>query len=1022
VPEEVTKRGVGWMKKVFYNPIGTSKEPLLKKVRCLIKQGKALNFLYIVPTRGMLHKIKKELLKDTGIKGFIPGSVTTFDHIVTKVLDAEGIRITEMDDFTRYRCVEEAVKALREQGKLSVLKEVSMFPGFISALVFMIGEIKRSGLTPEALLNKITAIKNASEKIKEIMLIYDRYQHILARNHLFDPEEKYLKAREVLNRDVSFFEDIELIVIDEFADFEPQHIELLKIMAEGVDEVIINIPYKKLTAFSVIERTLQQLKSIGFEIESREFPQDEEALKPLHLVSRYIFENQSPAVEDSSCIRIARFPSKTMETSYIAREIKRLITDRGWKPEDFAVVVRNIDDYRETIHSVFGHEGIPLNFSRETGLDRIPVVRDIMNLLSLSYRDFDRTGVIKFLHSPYITSIKPETKTFLLEKLRQLRMVKGLNKIPELEEELSKFSLPEVGEIREFVAAARNILKGLGLEKGIYSVFQRDCEGKQHIFARDVKALQAFHQVLESLIKTGDLFGNETISLGRFISLLEFALANRKIKLEKGAPHGVSILSPSGVRGLRFKGVFCVGLSEGNFPKAPAKHLLCDEEEAGFLVDLGIKLDTPEDAADMERLFFNIAVSAAEEFLYLTYSDNREDDPSLASSFILNINELFGSSLPEFTEYSFSSLLPSSLEETTNISDFKKTFIEQYVADRLEADQLAGAFETLTSLETDFIPAISRAGRNLQGGYRGLECRRELMKTFGEDYAFSASQLEAYGKCPFKFYCRYVLGLEPIQREVDEFSAIDRGSLYHAVLAEVYQRHKHRIKAYVLEKDVGKQELLNDLYADLDRVLREKFEEILQLADRGRMWSLRFRDVHQKLRDFISGDMENARLTGFYPVLFEENFVFTLEREKERIVLKGKIDRVDMAEDGRCVVYDYKTSRYGVPSINAVERGLSFQIPLYIMACENRGLKPLGGGYLILNSFEVKGGIWSRPLTGRRNPGVVDEEKWEKLMESIRKHIFDYRKQIIDGYFPPEPQKGCDAFCDYKKICRNPGW
>jgi|Deesub1362A_J573_1020465.scaffolds.fasta_scaffold00796_16 ATP-dependent helicase/DNAse subunit B len=135
------------MKKVFYNPIGASKEPLLKKVRSLIKQGNALNFLYVVPTHGMLQKIKKELLKDTGIRGLIPGSITTFDYIVTEVLDTAGIHITEMDDFTRFRCVEEAVRVLREQGKLRVLQKVSMFSGFISALMFMIGEIKRSGLT-----------------------------------------------------------------------------------------------------------------------------------------------------------------------------------------------------------------------------------------------------------------------------------------------------------------------------------------------------------------------------------------------------------------------------------------------------------------------------------------------------------------------------------------------------------------------------------------------------------------------------------------------------------------------------------------------------------------------------------------------------------------------------------------------------------------------------------------------------------------------------------------------------------
>src|SRR5262249_34928948 len=80
------------------------------------------------------------------------------------------------------------------------------------------------------------------------------------------------------------------------------------------------------------------------------------------------------------------------------------------------------------------------------------------------------------------------------------------------------------------------------------------------------------------------------------------------------------------------------------------------------------------------------------------------------------------------------------------------------------------------------------------GEYDGLlkdgDVVLDVADTFPSDYLFSASQLETYIACPFQFFCKYVLKLEPAERreEIDE-DYTERGSKIHDML-ETLERLK----------------------------------------------------------------------------------------------------------------------------------------------------------------------------------------------------------------------------------------
>ena len=69
---------------------------------------------------------------------------------------------------------------------------------------------------------------------------------------------------------------------------------------------------------------------------------------------------------------------------------------------------------------------------------------------------------------------------------------------------------------------------------------------------------------------------------------------------------------------------------------------------------------------------------------------------------------------------------------------------------------------------------------------------QRIAAKFGADYPFSPSQLESYIFCPFQFYLRYVLKLEPVdERDELEEDFTERGSRIHRLL-ELLERSRVR--------------------------------------------------------------------------------------------------------------------------------------------------------------------------------------------------------------------------------------
>ncbi|MFQ6110639.1 MAG: PD-(D/E)XK nuclease family protein, partial [Nitrospinota bacterium] len=133
--------------------------------------------------------------------------------------------------------------------------------------------------------------------------------------------------------------------------------------------------------------------------------------------------------------------------------------------------------------------------------------------------------------------------------------------------------------------------------------------------------------------------------------------------------------------------------------------------------------------------------------------------------------------------------------------------------------------------------------------------------------------------------------------------------------------------------------------------------------------------------------------------------------------LGGKIDRIDIRphpEGPSFRVVDYKSGS-SAGTEKEVQRGLSFQLPLYLMAAEELILPELRaheGFYLMLTSGSKKGVI-------RAGEG----EQWRELRGKVREWVTQYGEELLSGRFPSRPRNPrlCPRGCLYRAICRAQG-
>ncbi|MGE5590230.1 MAG: PD-(D/E)XK nuclease family protein, partial [Bacillota bacterium] len=573
----------------------------------------------------------------------------------------------------------------------------------------------------------------------------------------------------------------------------------------------------------------------------------------------------------------------------------------------------------------------------------------------------------------------------------------------------------------------RHLLDSFRLREAVLAALQPGSLGQDEaarLVARDLQALERLEEAVQAVAAALAAGGAGNVAPSRWYAAVAEALTVQDLTLPHAAPRGraaVRILPAAAARRLRFRLVIMAGMLDGVFPKVFRPDWLLPDREREDLRAQGIFLDSRRDLAAAERLTFYQAATCATRRLVFAYPAQGDDGSAQHRSFL--VQEAVSLFPPETVRRygpRAGQLWPDRWEEAAGLRELLEMAVLRAAREPRDGRGGAGAspgqdaallagLKQAGALDDSLWPRLE-AQAEREGPYWGPFDGRlaqpnivaSLADRYGRHYAFSASQLSRFGVCPFSFFAERVLRLAPLEEAEPEADPLEVGNLYHQILYAFWSLHRGEAV------DLSRR---NAYLAELRQVAEVQLTafEAQGLRSHPGLWRVKRAEIIGRVLALLDWELDRTAGSGLSPTWLEMGFgVPGLDPDSRPepiwigepqggatgaggsdtgFFLKGKMDRLDLAEDGGFMILDYKT---GVsPSSTDIEVGRDLQVPLYLEAARallGEGHCPLGGGYESIRLRTRTQGLWKKEAADRtgvsRGAGVLSEADWEARLQA----------------------------------------
>lgn len=996
-------------------------------------------------------------------------NVETFNFysLYHHLLARSGAPQRVLDDAARFTLIRALLADLYPDGG-GIFGGISQTPGFIRIIATFLYELKQNLVHPDA----FQAVARTPKEV-ELATIYSEYQLALTRHNLVDREGEGWLALEAVEQLPELAQDVDLLLVDGYDQFNPLQAALLAALGGQVRESLVTlttIPGREATIGRRFAEALDRLQAAhaayGRELETLDYtaPLDQrhEALR--HLSEQLLLP--APAqIDAGNAVYWLEAPDPAREVGAVLRRVKGLLLE-GVAPDDIMIAVRDWALYGGHLAAQGRLYELPLALHYGDPLGGNPALVALLDLLALHQGDFRRRALLDVLRSPYfrVPGLNAAAVDLLERISLEMRVTGGraawleavaLMSRPaealrddEHDAESLDLAAAEVSELHYAIAAFFDAvtppergtpadyvmwLEGLigqdtpdpeadadALEAPpLYTLdmpASLRAEADAVIIARDLAAMHAFKRLLRGLLSAQALAG----SLGyarqtdRRAFLRDLRTNVESTTVERGTRReGKALLTTvADARGLSHGHVFILGLSEGLFPQpAPEDPLLLDSERRHLRAQ-GIILPTQAERAADDGLFYGL-VGQARAMLTLTRPHSKNGESWAAS-------HLWRAARAVFT--------PESVRvqtERLKLGEVPAEPATQHEAALLAAERLLEgkpAAHLLRSVDAGYWGRIRRA-QDVELGrmstaphdhYSGRLHDANLVGWVGEQLderkIWSASQLNDYGICGFRYFSSRLLKLEPLEEPEDGMDTRQLGTLYHEILEATYTRLGGAIVPERLDEALT---VLHETAADLmqSAPTRLRFRAAPQWAQEQ---AVLLRRLERLVRADFTGEAPISKHFGGQREIYQQEAKFSdvaIELgDGERLRVRGSIDRIDLQGD-RVIVVDYKTGSTRFPK-EETARGRNFQMMVYLHAAEAL----LAGDAA---PKHVAGGLFWQ--IGGEALGVFTDADYEAL-DAGREHLSRYLSQARSGDFATHAntlENGkCAAYCDFHQFCR----
>ena len=919
-----------------------------------------------------------ERLLAQALGGLIGVQVFSFNRLTERVLSLSGKTRPFLSAEGHRMVIRRAID--RRKNDLKLFSRAAESAGFAEEMQSIFQDIKRAGLTPDALDALIVRLPEElplTEKLSDISILYRETEDYLQARYLslddaageatrLLPESfvagqpVYIDGLESPNRQV-------LALLQELISVCPSVTITLRIdcvqradeeVFEPEREVLLNLRELAARANAVVT-------------EERLCEQTNRADPLMRHIERNLFAYPAEVYHgNAEKLTLFGASDRRAEAEALAETIVSCAREKKIRYRDMAVIVSDLDAYAGLIRRSCARRGIPIFLDRKRPLSGHAAADAVLAACAYVADGFHTDDLMRYLKSGYAGCAEEDAEELDLYLRRTGLRGSVLNK---------PFSRGNPGEGAERARACAAVAleplgKGLARAsiadqvRALYAfLLQIELQQKLEARAEELQKeerlaeMQEHAQVWNLLValldQLSEILGELKIGRAGFYRLLEEGMRGASIGVVPGTADQGVVGDVVRTRSRRVRALFVVGANEGLLPRPQQNDGLLDDAEIKELQNQGVPVrKTAAEMSAADRLDLYTALSKTDEYLYVSYAYG-DGSAELSPSPLVERLETLCPKCQKRSDIESSDALPDCAAEalTMTARDLRRFRDESFCTERLPA-----LVEWLT--RRDSTRALTqRMIEESAARFLPLAIPRETARTlYGTSVPMSASRLESFNSCPFQHFVRYGLRAE----ETREFTerAADLGEFYHAALEAFVNAENEKGVNWKLLSDEDALTTLDEVLTD---VIAAHHEGILLENDR--MRATLFLLV-ETLRQSVLAIVSQIRAGSFSPAQTEVRFghgapfppIRLSLADGSQALIGGVIDRVDRAVVGGrelLRIVDYKTSGRDF-DFAGVLQGLTLQLPLYLLAAAERA--------------ETRAGLYYMPIS---QPVVSDNEE-----------------------------------------------
>ena len=934
-------------------------------------------YFLIVPEQFTM-QTQKDIVTRHPNHGTMNIDIVSFARLAYRIFEELAVeQLSVLDDMGKSMVLRKVAAAQKRQlvlfgGQLSK-------PGFVGQLKSMLSEFYQYGITPEALREMAPSARSPllRQKLEDLALVEQSFQEYI--------EGHYITTEQVLDVLCRLIPESGLIrnsviALDGYTGFTPVQYRLTELFLVYAKQVYVTVTadeaagiYGKMGIQNLFYMSRQmavrlseiaeknQVKKLPDiilgEQKNRRFARRPELAWLEQNLFRYGTETMYTG-EATDSIVFFQASNPSGEVSHIVHEIQRLVQEGKARYREIAVITGDLPGYGKEITHQFTQNQIPHFMDDKKNVLDNCLVELIRASLEAVRQDFSYESVMRYLRTGLVS--QERTMVDRLENYILAMGIRGGKRFRETWERTYRgagdLNVTEVNAFKDRVLAPLFAMQErfrqadltiAGMTEAVLTLLA-DCRAEEqlesyqeyftkigeHRLAKEYG--QVYGLVTELLKRLSDLLGEERVSRKEYLEILDAGFAELKVGVIPAVADRVVVGDITRTRLAHIRVLFFAGVNDGIVPARKERGSLLSDRDRDFLGEHHLELaPTAREESFQQRFYLYLMMTKPSKQLILSWCRTGADGKSRRPSFLIGeLRAMFPDAVLTDQETQMDSEIYSVAEAKQRLS----TKLGQYRDGQLEQDEEKAQFLELYrwfASSKDNQKTLRRFMDAAFFVYEQQGISHAVAKAlYGEILSGSVTRLEQYAACAYSHFLRY--GLELLERKRFELASSDIGTLFHESIDLCFRRVKEKQYDWHTMTNETRDMLVEECVA---AVTENYGNTILGSSARNRYLAQR---VGQITKRTVWALQQQIKKGDFIPTGFEVSFsaadnlsaMKIALSESEALHLRGRIDRMDVCEDGGKVyvkIIDYKSGSTSFDLL-ALYYGLQLQLVVYMDA------------------------------------------------------------------------------------------